>query len=65
MRESETGVHSLQAVVRNGSGDVERALLNFPNGNYLVHKSNPKGFGCVDHFPCDRQRERTSLAHGR
>jgi len=62
MSESETGVHRVQAVVRDGPGDIERALLHFPDWNYLVHKSDPKGFGCVYNFARDRQRERTSLA---
>ena len=63
--EPETGMHRVQAVTRDSLGDIECALLHLCDGNYLVHKSDPKSFGCVDHFSCDRQRERTSLAHGR
>lgn len=58
-------MHSVRAIIPDGLSDIECTLLRLPDGNYLVYKSDPKGFGCVYDLPRHRQSERTSLAHGR
>src|SRR5437870_1881515 len=47
MNESETRAQSVRAVVRDGLSDLDRTLINVLNWYYLVHKSDPQGFGCI------------------
>jgi hypothetical protein len=65
MNEDETGMQSVGAVVRDGLSDLERTLINVLNWYYLVHKSDPQGFGRIEDLPRDRHRDRTPLTDGR
>jgi hypothetical protein len=65
MNESETRAQSVRAVVRDGLSDLDRTPINVLNWYYLVHKSDPQGFGCIEDLARDRQRERSSPAYSR